>query len=392
MAKQKRKSKFAGKVSGDVKRQKSAASSYGYLKLPKDVNVFSPEPGSRVHIDIMPYVVTDSNHPDRNDDTQAAMKGDLWYKRPFKTHRNIGAENDTVVCLTSFGKKCPICEYRTKRMKEGAEKEELDSLKASMRNLYIVIPIGHKKFDEKPHIFDISQWLFQNLLNDELEEDSDYEVFPDLEDGFTLKVRFDSKSIGKGNAFAEASRIDFLERDEAYDESILDEIPSLDDVLQETSYAQLQAKFFENEDEEIENEDLDEDPDDAPPAPTRRKKKKIEDDDEEDEKPVSRRKKREPEPEPEEDDDPDEDEEEEKPVRRKPARRKPEPEPEEDDDPEPEEEKPVRRKKPQSEKPAKKGKDNPCPHGYKFGEDNDQYPECAECDVWDDCAEAHDNL
>ena len=97
----KRTSSFRGKVSSDAKRQKTAGASYGYLNLPKGVSVYSPEPGSKnVKLDFLPYIVTDERHPDRNEELKVALPDSLWYKRPFKTHRNVGVDNDAVICLT----------------------------------------------------------------------------------------------------------------------------------------------------------------------------------------------------------------------------------------------------------------------------------------------------
>ncbi len=361
MAKTKKQSKFKGKVSSDAKRQQTQASSYGYLNLPQGVNIFSADPGSRMKLDILPYVVTDDKHPDRNEEQDIAMKGDIWYKRPFKTHRNIGSNNETVVCPTSIGKKCPICEYRLKLIKEGRDKEEYAPLKASQRNLYAVVPINSKKFEEKPHVWDISQFLFQNLLNDELEENPDYEVFPDLEEGLTLRIRFDSKTIGTSQPFAEASRIDFEEREHEYEEDMLDDIPKLDEMLNIMSYKELEAKFMEYEDEEDAEPVVEDAPEDDTPVIRRKKKAKPEPEDDDD------KKKNKPEP---EEDEP-EDDEDEKPVTRK----KKKVEPEEDDEP-----------APKKTKSSKKGEDK-CPHGHRYGVDTDTKDECDECDIWDDCIE-----
>lgn len=245
---------FRDKVKADSEKQKKDARSYGYLILPKDIKVFSPEPGSKVVLDFIPYEVSDEKHPDRNDPKEVAVPGSLWYKRPFKVHRNIGANNETVVCLTSIGKKCPICEYLAKRTREGAGKEELDALKPKQRDLYCVIPLGHKKFEEVPHIFDISHYLFQTLLNDELEEDDEYRMFPDIEEGLSLKIRFDSETMGKGDPFASASRIDFLERDKPYTDAILDDIPNLDKILKVLTYDDLNDKFCDIEDSDKEDD------------------------------------------------------------------------------------------------------------------------------------------
>lgn len=378
---QKKKSNFRGKVADDAKRQQKAATSYGYLSLPKGLSVFTPEPGGRVSFDIIPYTVTDTRHPDKNEEAGVAVEGSPWYKRPFKLHRNVGAGNDTAVCPTSIGKKCPICEYRAKRLKEGADKEETDALKASLRALYLVRPKGHKKFEDELHLFDISLYNFQNLLNDELEEIEAYEVFPDLEEGYTLKVRFDSKTVGGGNPFAQASRIDFVEREEQYSNDDIENSPSLDDILIIPSYDELKAKFFEIDDEEDGGK------------LKKPSKKKEEDDDEEEEEEKPRRKK------PVKDDD-DDDEEEEKPRRSKPSKKdddEDEEEEEEEEEEKPRSKKTVSKKKDddddddeeeEEEKPAKSSSGKKCPAKHQFGVDTNKFDDCEDCTLWDACLEA----
>ena len=368
----KRKSKFSGRVAKDAQRQQSAASNYGYLQLPRGVNVFKETPGGKVKLDIMPYVVTNEHHMDRDEAAGIAIPGELWYKAPFKLHRSIGASNDSYVCLQTIGKKCPICEHKARMTKEGAPKEETDPLRPNLRNLYVVIPIGEKDLEEKPYIWDISQYLFQNLLNEELEESPENEVFPDLEEGKTLRIRFDSKTIGTSKPFAEASRIDFEDRKEAYDEAILDDIPDLDSILKILSYKELEAKFLEIETDDDEKEE-------EKPS---RKRKSVEEEEEEEEKPVRKRKT--PDPEPEE-----EEEEEEKPVRKRKETPK--------EEPEEEEEKPIRKRKPaeeeEEEKPVRKSSGGPaCPYGHTFGKDCEKFDDCETCKLWDDCIEAQDKM
>jgi hypothetical protein len=297
MTTKKKKSNFRGKVGADAKRQKREGKSFGYLLLPKDVKVFSAKPGTKnVRLDFLPYVVTDAKHPDRNEDSGTAVAGSQWYKRPYAIHRNIGGgQGDSVVCLASIGKKCPICIKRAELQKKDSEKykEEIEALRPSKRNIYIVIPKGSKEYEEVPHIFDMSQRNFQDLLNEELEENEEHEVFPDLEEGETLKIRFGSATIGKGKPFAEASKIEFEEREEGYSEDILEEVPNLDEILKVLSYKELEAKFLENEDEEdggtvreADDDEDDEDEDEEDETPKKKKtskSKKQEEDDEEDE-------------------------------------------------------------------------------------------------------------
>ncbi len=363
----KKKSAFRGKTTANAQKQRTQGAQYGHLSLPKGVNVFKEEPNSRIKVDFMPYKVTDPKHPDRDDEQGVATPGDLWYKRPYRLHRNIGANDDSVVCPSSIGMKCPICEYRARRLKEGAEKEELRELNASLRNLYVVIPKDHKKFEEKPHIWDISQYLFQNMLNEELGEDEDYGVFPDLEEGLTLRVRFGEGQIGK-NKFAETSRIDFLDRDEAYDESILDDIPDLDKVLTIKSYAQVEALFMELDEDAVAEEGESIVEEEETPKQTRRKPK--------------------PKPEP----DPDEQEAgEPEPV--KPKRKaKPKPK-EEDEKPEPPPSKLIKETGKTKPKPKPKEEvDGECPFGHTFGTDCEEYEDCDNCDEWDACMDAKEKM
>lgn len=288
MAKRRFKTNFKKSVKRDSERQQQAASGFGYLNLPEGVSKFTPEPGGKIKLDIIPYIVSDKNHPDRYEDEGIAVEGELWYKRPFQIHRGIGVSKDTVVCPRSFGKKCPVCDYRDQQLGQGAEWDDVKDLKASDRNLYAVVPVGSKDYDRKIHIWDMSQHLFQRLLNDELEEDEDYAAFPDLEEGLTLRIRFDSKTIGDSKPFPEASRIDFDKRKKPYPEAILDDVPDLDTILEVLSYKELEAKFMELDEEDLADEDDTADTwEEEDEAPKRKKKSAA-------------KKKKKPEPEPEE--------------------------------------------------------------------------------------------
>jgi hypothetical protein len=378
---------FKGKVAANSAQQRSKQSNYGHLILPRGVSVFTPEPGSRISLDFMPYIVTDDNHPDRNDELEIAVKGSIWYKRPYKTHRSVGAENATIVCPSSIGKKCPICDYRKKKLDSGTKWDDPDvrPLRPSERTLYLVNPKGSKKFEEKLHVWDFSNFLFQNQLDEELEENPDFGEFPSLENGLTLKVRFSEETFEK-NKYAATSRIDFEERDYAYPEEMLTDAPSLDEVLAVKSYEEIQKLFFEAG--EIE-EDEAETGEEAKPIRTLAKPKTNGD---------ARRTVRAADDEQEAVEEVEEVEEEEKkatpktidkkPLQRAPLRRAAEPEPEEE-----EEERPVARaaapKRVVTASTAPKrvaaASDETCPSGYGFGEDCDQHDECEECPVWNNC-------
>ncbi len=367
-----KRSSFRDKVAKNSQQQRSKASNYGHLALPRGINVFKEEEGSRVTLDFLPYVVTDAAHPDRDDETEVAVVGSMWYRRPYKLHRNVGSEKNSVVCPTSIGKKCPICEYRANLLTEGAkwDDESVKALRPSDRNLYYVVPKDVKKFEEKAHVWDISQFLFQAKLNDELEENEEFCDFPDLEKGLTLKIRFSEEKIGS-NTFADTSRIDFEARDYAYTEDQIVKLPSLDDVLTIKTYAEVEAAFLE-----VENDDSDGGAA-AEEAEVRH---------------VARARKPEP---ADDEDEPDEPDEPEEVTPKAVARRTPAPVAATV-----EKVTPIRRNAPapaasaSAEDPRRAarraeregaGAKERCPHGHKFGKDTDKFDECEECELWSDC-------
>lgn len=348
----KRASRFKQSVAKNSHKQKTQASQYGYLNLPSGMNVFKEEPDTKVTLDFLPYTIIDQNHPDIDQDGEFPQLGDLWYKRPFKVHRNIGAENEAVVCPTSIKKKCPICEYRAKRKKEGADQEELGAIKASNRNLYVVVPKNHKEYDEEPHIWDISKYLFQDMLNDEIDENKEYGVFPDPEEGLSVRIRFTENKLGR-NKFAETSRIDFEQREKPYDEKILDSVPNLDEVLNIMTYEQIEKKFFEMEAEEDAGKAKEDDKEKSSEGRTRFGGKKEE---KEKEKETDKDEKK--------------------------------------DDKEKEKEKPAMQRTKDKEKEKGKeeetGSTNKCPHKHTFGEDCEKHDECDNCDSWDKCMDTRE--
>ena len=398
MAKKKKsKSRWKETVGDNVKRQQAERTQYGYMSLSKGITIFKEEPGGKAKLDFLPYAVTDPNHPDAK---EAERNGGLWYKRPFRIHRNVGAETDTVVCPSTVGKRCPICSYRKDQLQKGVDRTEVPP-KASLRNLYIVVPRGMKDYEEKPHVWNISQAMFQRQLNEELEEDDEYFTFPDPNDGLTVHLRFTSKSIDGGPQFAETSRVDFKSRDVAYDEDFLEGVPNLDEMLQIHSFKDIETKFFDLGDEKEPEEGIEEEPEEEEPT---------------EEEPT-----------------------EEEPTEEEPAEEPEEPEPDPGD---PEmiecdacettgvgskgkeckpckgtgwvqdvEETPAPKPKPKPKPAAKKTRPKSkstngakvpeedyesqtyeygaeCPFGHLFGKECEKHPECDECKVWEICIDA----
>jgi len=361
---------FKGNVRKNIEKKKAERSGGStYLNLPEGVEMFKPEAG-KAYLDILPYLVTDEKHLDRDDESGIATTGEIWWKKPFRTHKNIGVDNITVVCPSTFGMKCPICEHFKAEQDNDAEWDDIKDFKYKDRSLYVVLPVDvdgfDKKYKQEPYVFDMSYHLFEKQLEEELESEDQYEGFPALEDGFTLAVRFKQKKFGKAE-YCETSRIDFEERDEQYDEDYLEEIPNLDDMLIVKTYEELTLLFNMEDTEDAEVTEVDE-------KPKRERRKKTEDSEEETDPPKRTRSRK-----------TDKEEEPEAETTKKTRTRKA------DKEEEPEEKESIKKTRTRSKKTEDKDEDEKCPHGLRYGIDTETQTVCDSCDLWEDCAEAKDN-
>lgn len=334
MAKSKKNKRKSMKDKARERAQNRETTGGGFkFNLPDGVEFYSPEKGVE-KLNIIPYEVTVKNHPEQD-------QGELWFERTIWVHYGIGIEEKNILCPKTIGKPCPICE-EVARMKKDSDADE-DDIKALRPRERQIFNVSTKKNPEDVMLFEMSYHLFGKQLEEEIREgEEEWGGFADLEGGYTLKIRWAEKKLGK-NAFVEASRIDFMERDDL-DEDILDEVLDLDSILNVLSYEELESLFLGLEGTNADNEEEEEDDEPAP-----RKSKKS----------------RKQEPEEDEDEDPKEEDEDE------------------------EEEKPAKRSR-KSKKDKKKSKKNKCPFDHEFGTDCDEHDDCDDCDEWDDCKDAQD--
>jgi len=342
-----------------------------YLNLPEGVVFYKPKKGTRA-IDILPYEVTVNNNPEVD-------KGDLWYQRTIYVHFNVGIEEKAILCPRTVGKKCPICEYIAQLKKDPEADEDLiKTIKPKERELFNVIDLDADS--DKVCLFEFSYYCFGEKLDEEIREGKpEYGDFAELEDGYSLNVRFKEESLGSIK-YLKASRIDFEKRDD-YDESILDDVLNLDEILSVLSYDAIE-KILHGIPEEAIEEDSKEEVVKPKKKSTRKRKAKVE--------------------EPEEDDSEEDETEEEAPKKKSTRKRKakveePEEAIEEDseeevieDEPEDDSEEDETEVDEEPEPPKKKSKKGKCPYGYKFGVDVDLEKECEDCDIWETCIDEYE--
>jgi len=215
-------------------------------------------------IDIIPFEVTDKTH-DAVREGRCAV-GDLWYKRTIWIHRSVGAEGRGYCCPTTIGNKCPVCEEH-KRLQNDKDADEsvVKALKRKQRELFFVRDLGTKGDEIQISLLDMSFHTFGRLLAKEINESDDDNVanFANIEDGLTLKVRTSEESIGD-STFIEADRIDFIEREDQYEEEVLDLVCDPSDIIKVPTYKELEAAFYESSSSEEEEEDESEEEDEEP--------------------------------------------------------------------------------------------------------------------------------
>jgi len=368
-------------------RNKNAGSGGGVstVNLPSGVDFFKLREDRNL-LEVIPFTSTRSHILEKPE----VEKGEIWWRLRYKIHRNVGPNNETVVCPTTFGKPCPICEERGQLFDE-KRKDEAKKLFPSWRSLMILRSRDEK---EAVSVLDISEFAYLDQLKGDMRdaeddglEDVDTFYWPSGP-GYNLQCRFEETSFGEGRSYLKCTRVDLKPR-KALDDKIIKiaEAVELQETLVLLSYEVIRAKFLgmDPPDEEEEREK------------PRRERREAPD--------------KEPDPEPEKDeggddlDDLDEDalldkidemgiEVSPKKLRKMDENdlrelirsnagvgKDEEPEPE----PEKEEKKPPKKDPPKPKKEGKKEAKGKCPHGHKYGVDTDEKDDCSECDVWGDC-------
>lgn len=227
-----------------------------FKNIPSEITYFNPEvPKGKTSVKytlrFLPYIVADEKHPDGEN----APVDDIWYKRPFKRVRAAGVDKKPFISPKSIGMPCPIHEYYI-QAKADPSIPDKEAAKAKLQDcvMYNVQEID-KKGNAGPVMFWwMSYHLFEKQLKKELldPDNEKYLGFFDLEGGFDVKVRFEKESF-EGNTFLCADMITFIERKKDLDESILDEVVDLDNVLVVKGYDELRNIFLEIEDDDSES-------------------------------------------------------------------------------------------------------------------------------------------
>lgn len=266
----------------DASRVKSNAAEgsgggISWLRLPKGVESFRPERAGAMRLDIVPYEVKSSTHPDR------VEPGTLWYKYPFAVHYGVGVNNESVACPVSVGKRCPLCEQRAKLAKNWDENET--TVRALTPQRWVAYNIVDPEDSDKICVFVFSRGKFAEFFESEILEgdEANLNFYDVTADGRTVKVRFTEDQF-EGRKYLKATRIDFIPRPAMDEDEILSKVACLDEIFVVYEYEQLERMFGGDAVETVTKPVVD-DGDDEEDVPVKSKSKvadEYQDDEEED--------------------------------------------------------------------------------------------------------------
>jgi len=225
-------------------RKRQGGGGTGTLKLPEGAKFFNLKEAVDAHniveIDIIPFPINET---------------EIVATKTIFQHRNVGPEKKAFLCpkTKAMNARCPICEQAAIDKDDTSKSpEEANALKYQIRTLFNVIDCNNR--DAGIQIWEVSNGNFAKQLDAEIKINEEFEDYADVEDGYTLKVRFANKSFS-GTKYLEADRIDFIERDKPYSDGITDEAFNLDSIPVVLSYDQLSAVMMGMDSEEEDGDD-----------------------------------------------------------------------------------------------------------------------------------------
>ena len=236
-----------------IKADSTKKKSSSYLNLPSGIEKYIPKEG-RCIFDIVGYDCTvpcNVSNPVQAISDPKKVGDDLKHGRPYLRH-NVGGKS--VVCPTTVGKDCPICEEQFKLSKNYDENEEtIKKIKGKTRYLYNI------HIDGVFSVLDISNFYFEKKLREDLKSmDEDFQDFHYPEEteelgGYTFKTSFLETEYEKTYKLG---RVDFVNREVPIN---TEGMADLNDIFVIESYDNLVKLLHASQEEEEEDYEVVED-------------------------------------------------------------------------------------------------------------------------------------
>ena len=321
------------------KTNDSYGGNFGNNLFIEDVSLWKCSEDEHI-IDIIPYGVG-PNHPKIDE-------GKSSYYFEFFTHRNVGPNNDSYLCLKdTYGERCPICEHQLELMRDDDyDEDEVKALYPSKRTLYNIICCDSDKEIEKGvQPWHVAHFYMQKkLVPLAAKNKRTGQGVPFANPDVGKSIQFTRKGTGLtgeyyGHQFIE--RVDGNGDEYIISDEELESAYILEDLIVKPTYGEVYEAYFGEPpvEKSVDESKVDESKDEPEEKPKGRSGR------------TGRTTKKETK--------------EKKPKGRAGRTSK--------------------SKKEVKEEKEDKKETNECPYDYKFGFDLGIGDECNDCDVWDDC-------
>jgi hypothetical protein len=193
-------------------------------------------------IEILPYIPHSNKHPLLA--KGLLKKGDPDYNLDVFVHRNVGANNATIVCpKRNYGQACPLCE-EADRLWNGGDKDNAKKLFAQRRVFYNIINTveqdkGIQLYESAPKTFQDKLEAAQNAADSDpdIQEIAPRAFFADPKNGLSVKITGAQETFNN-NKFIDVSSVVLSPR-KIDVTPYLDKVVQLEDFLTIKSYDEL---------------------------------------------------------------------------------------------------------------------------------------------------------
>lgn len=193
-------------------------------------------------IEILPYIPRSNKHPLLA--KGLLKKGDPDYNLDVFVHRNVGANNATIVCpKRNYGQACPLCE-EADRLWNGGDKDNAKKLFAQRRVFYNIINTveqdkGIQLYEAAPKTFQDKLEAAQNAADSDpdIQEIAPRAFFADPKNGLSVKITGAQETFNN-NKFIDVSSVVLSPR-KIDVTPYLDKVVQLEDFLTVKSYDEL---------------------------------------------------------------------------------------------------------------------------------------------------------
>jgi len=199
-----------------------------------DVKFFRiPKGDCSVLFDIIPYEAGKQDPKNK--------EGEAVYLLDVDVHRNIGAANEQVLCLTQYNLHCPICEEITMRKANNEDYESrIKPLKATRRVVYnIIVRDGGPEEKKGVQVYEVAHFLSEkNIVGiSKNPRTGGTIVFSDPDSG--RSISFSKRSPSQGTVIYDSFQ--FCDRPAPITEEELNAAITLDELLEMREYDDISA-------------------------------------------------------------------------------------------------------------------------------------------------------